>query len=53
MLVEYFPKIEKKKAKIQNIYNIFIKKNQTKARFSHDMAYGDFKDLPERTSADK
>ena len=32
----------------------FIYKNELdKACFQHDMAYGDFKDLPKRTAADK
>ena len=29
------------------------KKELDKARFQHDMAYGDFKDLAKRTAADK
>ena len=32
----------------------YIYKNELdKASFQHDMAYGDFKDLPKRTAADK
>ena len=32
----------------------YIYKNELdKARFQHDMAYGDFKDLPKRTATDK
>ena len=32
----------------------YIYKNESdKACFQHDMAYGDFKDLPKRTTADK
>ena len=48
----------KNKEKIQNFKETgdtsYIYKNELdKACFQHDMAYGDFKDLPKRTAADK
>ena len=39
--------------KKQEIQNIFIKTNQKKTCFQHDMAYEDFKDLARRTTSDK
>ena len=48
----------KNKERIQKFKEIgntdFIYKNELdKARFQHDMAYGDFKNLTKRTAADK
>ena len=48
----------KNKERIQKFketgYTSYIYKNELdKACFQHDMAYGDFKDLPKRTAADK
>ena len=57
---------EYKNLKKQDIQDIFIKTNQKKhdivydiillmilTLIQHDMAYGDFKDLPKRTASDK
>ena len=54
VLVEHLLKSKKeyKKFKKQEIQDIFIKKT-LKAYFQHDMAYGDFEDLPRRTGSDK
>ena len=41
-----------KNSKKQEICDIY-KKEIDKACFQHDMAYGDFKDLPQRTASDK
>ena len=41
-------KNERKSLKKQEIQNILIK-----TCFQHDMAYGDFKDFPRRTAADR
>ena len=37
----------------QEIHDIFIKTNQIKLFFQHDMAYEDFKDSVRRTASDK
>ena len=46
-------KQECKNFKKQEIPDIFIKMNQDKACFPHDMAYGDFKNLTRRIASDK
>ena len=53
VLVDHLLKTKKeyKNSKQQEeIHNIFIKK---KTSFQHDTAYGDFKDLPQRTASDE
>ena len=38
----------------ERVYTSYIYKNELdKAGFQHDMVYGDFKDLPKKTAADK
>ena len=52
MLVDHLLKTKKeyKNSKQQEeIHNIFIKKTS----FQHDTAYGNFKDLPQRTASDE
>ena len=46
-------KEESKNLKKQEVHDIFIKTNQIKLVFHHDMAYGGFKDLTRRTACDK
>ena len=46
-------KKEYKSLKKQEIKETFFQKKLNKARFQHDMTYGDFKDLPRRRTSDK
>ena len=53
--VEHLQKTKKecKNLKKQEIHDIFIKTNLDKSCFQHDVAYGDFPGLTERTTSDK
>ena len=53
MLVDHFLKTKKKKIRKTGVSRYTYQNQLDKACFQHDMAYGDFKDLPRRTAADK
>ena len=48
-----FDKVRIKKLKVAGDSWYIFKNELGKSCFHHDMAYGDFKDLPKRTAADK
>ena len=48
-----FDRVRIKKLKVARDSWYIFKNELGKSCFHHDMAYGDFKDLPKRTAADK
>ena len=53
VLADRLLKIKKEFKKETGDTSYIYKNELDKACFQHDMAYGDFKDLPKRTAADK